>query len=381
MVAANWWYLWYEDRARQEPPSFARHSFLAAREGFALPDIRIWPAESRTLLECCPYEHAHAAVRFLNRSDFSLDREAARDETIRLVEAVLDKLSEKQIAGTCLQEEWRLITHSESNEGERTFCECAARLGIDPYALGPQVRTKLEELLVQLPVSVLQDFFDSADPAQFSEQADPLIAFFRSAEVQDFDNVWKHIPRGDRELMATLPAWRQGYEYAHFLRNEMDLNGQRYANIDEILASLKVDSRKVSITSWPTEQMDAVTGLSARQAPVFSLSGQRTESRNFAFCRALGEHLQSEETQHMVLTRRSDSLRQKRSRAFAAEFLAPAQQILALLTHTAVTDEDCEDIGREFGVSSWVIQRQIVNHRLANYVGPPFWGPPVESRG
>jgi hypothetical protein len=264
----------------RSPLPFARHSFLAAREGFALPDIRIWPAESRTLLECCPYEHAHAAVRFLNRSDFSLDREAARDETIRLVEAVLDKLSEKQIAGTCLQEEWRLITHSESNEGERTFCECAARLGIDPYALDPQVGTKLEELLVQLPVSVLQDFFDSADPAQFSEQADPLIAFFRSAEVQDFDNVWKHIPRGDRELMATLPVWRQGYEYAHFLRNEMDLNGQRYANIDEILASLKVDSRKVSITSWPTEQMDAVTGLSARQAPVFSLSGQRTESRN-----------------------------------------------------------------------------------------------------
>jgi hypothetical protein len=43
-----------------------------------------------------------------------------------------------------------------------------------------------------------------------------------------------------------------------------------------------------------------------------------------------------------------------------------------------VTDEDCEDIGHQFGVSSWVIERQIVNHRLAKYVGPPFWGPAAE---
>src|ERR1700691_3693507 len=95
-LAANWWHLWYEDRAHQEPPAFARHSFLAAREGFALPDIRIWPTESRILIECWPYEHVHAGVRFLNRLDLSLDMEGVRDETIRLIEAVLDKLSEKQ---------------------------------------------------------------------------------------------------------------------------------------------------------------------------------------------------------------------------------------------------------------------------------------------
>jgi hypothetical protein len=44
--------------------------------------------------------------------DFSLNRETVRDEAIRLVEAVLAKLSEKQVAGTCLQEEWRLIADS-----------------------------------------------------------------------------------------------------------------------------------------------------------------------------------------------------------------------------------------------------------------------------
>jgi hypothetical protein len=251
-------------------------------------------------------------------------------------------------------------------------------MGIDPYALDPEVGAKIEEFLVRLPASVRQDFFDSADPAKLSEQAQPLLDFFRSAEAQDFENVWKHIPRADRKPTSSLPPWRQGYEYARFLRNEMGLNGRRYSNVEEILASLKVDSGKVPIRDWPTEQMDAVTGVSAHQAPVFALSGQRTESRGFAFCRALGEYLQSPEPQHLVLTRRSDSLRQKRSRAFAAEFLAPAEQIRGILKRATVTDEDCEDIGHEFGVSSWVIQRQIVNHHLAKFVGPPFWGPPAD---
>jgi hypothetical protein len=291
-LAANWWHLWYEDRARQEPLSIAQHSFLAAQEGFALPDLRIWPAESRVLLECCPYVHAHAAVRFLNGLDFSLDREDVRDESIRLVEAVLEKLSEKQIT--------------------RVFCEYAARLGVDPYALGPEVGGKIEDLLIRLPASVRQDFFDSAEPGNLSKQAEPPLGFLRSAEGQVLENVWKHIP-GAAQCPASLPPWRQGYEYARFLRREMGLDGQEYANVAEILASLKIDCAKVQIGAWPTEQMDAVMGVSAHKAPVFALSGRRAETRNFVFCRALGEYLQSPEPQPLVLTRRSDSLRQKRS--------------------------------------------------------------------
>lgn len=255
---------------------------------------------------------------------------------------------------------------------ERTFCEYAARLGLDPYALDPEVGRKLEDLVVRLPASIRQDFFDSADPARLSEQADPLIAFFRSAEVQDLENVRKHIPRADRELMASLPAWRQGYEYARFLRDEMGLNGHGYSNVDQILASLRVDSGKVSITAWPTEQMDAVTGLSARQAPVFSLSGQRTESRKFAFCRSLGEYLQDPGVPTPDLNPTLGFTAPEEEPGFCGRVLGSRATNLGLFTHADVTDEDCEDMGRQFGVSSWVIQRQVANIAWRNMSVRPF---------
>ena len=290
-----------------------------------------------------------------------------------MIEAVLGKLSAEGIAGTCLQEEWQRIRTSESDSAERQFCEFAARLGEDPYTIDPKVGSEIEHSLSDLHPSVHKDFFDSADPAKLKEEAKPLIEFLhRASKVQQSTNPWNHVPVPSFDIVKATPPWEQGYEYARFLRKELGLNGQRFSNEAEILSSLGIDLTRVPIDVWPTEQLDAVTGVSAQGTPIFALSGTRSEARNFAFCRAFGEFLQEREPQPIILTRRSVSQRQKRSRAFAAEFLAPAEQIRKYLKSSVATDRDCEDLGAVFGVSSWVIQHQIVNHRLAEYAGPSF---------
>ncbi|KGO32810.1 hypothetical protein JT06_18235 [Desulfobulbus sp. Tol-SR] len=60
--------------------------------------------------------------------------------------------------------------------------------------------------------------------------------------------------------------------------------------------------------------------------------------------------------------------RQKRNRAFAAEFLAPADAIRKRLTAGEVSQEDIDDLAGDMGVSPFVVEHQIVNHRLAEVV-------------
>ena len=60
--------------------------------------------------------------------------------------------------------------------------------------------------------------------------------------------------------------------------------------------------------------------------------------------------------------------RQAQSRAFAAEFLAPANALRPRLPSDSIDAEDVDDLGREFGVSSEVIRHQVRNHDLAEVV-------------
>ena len=57
--------------------------------------------------------------------------------------------------------------------------------------------------------------------------------------------------------------------------------------------------------------------------------------------------------------------RQKRNRAFAAEFLAPAEQIKRRLAGKETTREEMDEIAYTMGVSSYVVAHQVQNHGLA----------------
>lgn len=83
-------------------------------------------------------------------------------------------------------------------------------------------------------------------------------------------------------------------------------------------------------------------------------------------CRALFEYLHDEESAAgIVASTRSE--RQKRNRAFAAEFLAPASEIRRRIGRVrTVTADQIEALSEEFGTSEWVIRHQIENHGLAN---------------
>ncbi len=69
----------------------------------------------------------------------------------------------------------------------------------------------------------------------------------------------------------------------------------------------------------------------------------------------------------LVTVARTD--RQKCNRAFAAEFLAPAQWIRERIDGSQVSPDEMDDWAQELGVSTVVVGHQIENHRLAEVAG------------
>ena len=113
----------------------------------------------------------------------------------------------------------------------------------------------------------------------------------------------------------------------------------------------------------PPRAITAISAPASTGSPVFGLPpSRRPDSRRFALCRSLGDFIASPQP---ALVTQSNTERQQRGRAFAAEFLAPAELIRERIDGQRVCADDIDDIAAHFQVSADVIRLQIRNHGLA----------------
>lgn len=104
------------------------------------------------------------------------------------------------------------------------------------------------------------------------------------------------------------------------------------------------------------ERSNGNVGLVLRRGP--------QASETFRCARLIGELLGTSESVGAATS--TQSARQKRNRAFAAEFLVPAESLRDRVgPYTLHEGDDLDVIAAEYGVSSWVVRHQIENHRIA----------------
>ena len=136
----------------------------------------------------------------------------------------------------------------------------------------------------------------------------------------------------------------------------------------DLSACLGVDNQALQRVILPTNGharfFDAVVDVNEKGSPGFLIEKRQEEAKKFALCRGLFEYLTSAPgAPALISTTRSE--RQKRNRAFAAEFLAPAALLKEHLRGETFTEEEVDEVADVFGVSSYVIRHQIANHHLA----------------
>lgn len=370
-IATNWWFLFFEIEAPGRDSSggyFNRHNIRSGAEGYAVPSVLISPTGGSVLLEWRPIRLASYRIEFLGEGSARFATAQVREFFANLIQVVLRRLDDLGLTSTLLHEEWKAISTADEEEVE--FCAASAALGLHPYTLNDPAQQQILAVGHLVPAAVSEDFFATATFPFLSEQASRLIQAIGLSRSNEADL------RGIKRLQkayarpATLGGspWQQGYGFAQRLRRDLGLNGQVLVSLSDVANALSVSEHEMGASVFAIPEVrapfDAVVDVNDAGSPGFVISKRREEAVKFAFCRGLFEYLSSPHGEPMLVTRtRSD--KQKRNRAFAAEFLVPASALQQRLTGDIVGEEEVDDLAAEFHVAPHVIFHQLENHGIA----------------
>lgn len=379
--ATHWWILWNElgtpDR-RREPAYRLRHSLRDAREGYALPNLDIHSLGDAVRLTWEPQRLPYHRLEFLGGGFAELPLDVVVGAVKDLISAVVGRLadympetntrSQLKRSPTLLEQEWAAILAADDDE--KQFCEAAGTLGLDPYVLDDQGRATLLGSSTILPSSIQKDLFSVANFNELPLESERTLAALGTCRANTANlQVLKDLRNdGLRQTLVEheLP-WRQGYAFARAFRQELGLSpSQPLRSLAALAAALHVPEAELheAVRTSPLPRATSVAmDCNTQDSPGFAMRAGREHARMFHLSRAPFEALTAP-TPTALLTNASSS-RQRRNRAFAAEFLAPAKALQERFSDRAIITDDIDEVAEEFGVSTFLIEHQLENHGIA----------------
>jgi len=368
-LASHWWGLLYEAETPGRDGYDLRHNLRFGREGFALPNLLINPTGARALLEWHPFHLPEAQISFTGNGTRVVPLRSIQEALAALIDTVLDRLDQQGVTDSYLHQEWQTIQGTD--EDEAAFCIAAAQLGQDPYSLDEQVADSIVAAAGKLPAQWQEDFFSVADSLQLEAQTRLVErARERARKARDQFAAICRLRTHTEKIDSRGAPWEQGYELARALREHLGLDAAPLSTDEALANAFAIPSLAgLGLEDLAASKLfDAMVDCEDGGSPAFLTTKHRTEQIRFAFCRALFEYLSSADSPSALVTvARTD--RQKRNRAFAAEFLAPASWLRQRISGNWVGQDEVDDWAYALGVSTRVIEHQIENHSLARLAG------------
>ncbi len=370
-IAWNWWPLFHEPEVHwlREQRGYAfRHNLRSVGEGIAMPNVELRPQGRMLHVVWEPASHLYSLVDFLGQGKALADLEQVVAELYGFVDSVIARLEEEGVGETQLRQAWDAILQTLTDLEEQDFCQAVALQGRDPYTLTEEEENRILETARILPQTLLEDFLQLGSWTGLLEQAQALnkkieILSENPGELTQLIDLRRALSNPDDRILP----WDQGYALARTVRAALGTNGYPPSSLEKLAGILGVSSHRlceVVRVENVFAGVEALLGENKRGSPGFILRPRsKQENQVFAFCRALGDYFLSSQSPSLVSSGNTE--RQKRNRAFAAEFLAPAEMIKKYLSAVEVTLEDIEDIAHELGVSLYVVLHQVQNHDLA----------------
>ena len=371
-LATNWWFIGHEcgNPAKEADPAFRRrHALRSGREGYAFPDLEVIPSGARTHLVWKRNLSPWTKVEFLAEGKIWTDSIEFRESCADLVDRVIRRLASLGVEGTFLEEEWTAI--QAGNQEESEFCETTAGLGWDPYDLDDEGRALVLRISEVLNGAVLEEAIAALDPSTLTKGSAAIVSAIDDAKSNGISlnrlNCIRQQALSERSFVRANP-WDAGYNAARRLRRELDLEDVPLRTDADIADALDEDPESLERVRQPVVFSEArlIDGVITRgegDTPAFAFRSLHDYHWRFHFCRAIAEVLAPPSTDKLLTKAHSE--RQQRNRAFAAEFLAPSRGLKKRVSRPVLDAEDIDELAVEFGVSSRVIEHQVVNHGIA----------------
>jgi hypothetical protein len=302
-------------------------------------------------------------VRFWAGPTEVLVRADAEESLGRFVDLVCERLAAKGLLETSVQLRWARVRQSRRNPGEAKFCEAAGALGLDPYQIDDQSTDLIEQAAALFGGETLPEFLAGTGYADHRlvirwvtavERRPPYMA--RVAELRSTaEESARRAPERQFE-----ESWALGYRRARAMRHVLNLRAAARFRSFRTLAEKLGASRSYTLA----RKVDGIRALrSDRPDAIYihmRLHGDSPQAKAlhlFSFARAVGDAVCFPAEERAPVNELHAAYRQSAGRAFAAEFLAPIDEIRSMLED----GHDAVSIADEFGVSTTVIERQLEN--------------------
>jgi hypothetical protein len=356
-LAHDWWNL-FGNRDQEI-------SLIKYRMGYAVPDVRFSFDGAAFEISAHQFSYRNPNVRFWAGPSDVLGRSDAEQLLGGFIEEILQKLSQSDLRETSAALRWARIQESRASDDEVAFCEAAGALGVDPYQVDSEASAIIESAAELFSGEALNEFLAGAR----GNPAGPLFRWIRQVEG------WPRLKSLVGNLSGAAAAaaeksphkanersWELGYRRARALRSVLGLGLadrlRTYKSIAEKLGAskqYKLAPRVDGIRALRSDQENGVHIYLRNHGN----SPDAKAGETFAFARAVGDAVCFPAISRSPVNELHDAFRQAAGRAFAAEFLAPIDEIQSMRRD----GKDVLSIADEFSTATELINRQLENHQ------------------
>ena len=218
-------------------------------------------------------------------------------------------------AGNSLGRAWNALNDLDTDELE--FSRAAALLGIDPFDAPDHVADAIVAFWERADPSVREDALALANQDSLDRVADWLDHAVSTLAGEQQDNDWNAVRQALPPPSGVEP-WARGYALARAARDTIGVNAGR------------IDFHKAGPLAIPCRETQPpsarIHGLVGTQTPACMTAPRGESGTRFIIARALGDYLDRSIPGHGLLSSLATD-RQAQSRAFAAEYLVPADSL------------------------------------------------------
>jgi hypothetical protein len=302
-------------------------------------------------------------IRFWAGPTEIMDRAEAEAQIGGFIEKILSRLDQRNVTETSAALRWARVQASRANTDEASFCEAAGALGLDPYQIDDGAAQSIEDAAALFQGEPLAEFLAGARGTNqrllLQWVGDMKQRPRYQARIADLREIAVQIA-GNVPARSDEAGWSLGYRRARSVRQVLSLQaGSRFPSYKLLAEKLNASSsfrlaRDVDGIRVLREDHSDGVRLHVRK---HGSSARARESELFSFCRAVGDVVCFPDECLAPVNNLHAAHRQAAGRAFAAEFLAPIDEVRSMQE----SGRDVVSMAEEFHVSTALIERQLEN--------------------
>ncbi|HEV7369492.1 MAG TPA: hypothetical protein VGO20_10355 [Arenibaculum sp.] len=349
-LLSHWWRLLY----RRDDPFSLLPTFAGKSPSKNSILVKSW-GKHIELTSSPISENSRSSVYLTNTDDF------AGQAMDFIVQTAVRIFHEKRRFHTKVESFLNRIKDVLEQPEEISFCRAAGALGLSPHATGDAVARSIRVLVNFIADEDPRlDFASSIHPDRLPEALDWI------ASKTDDGNTKNHLEglpdlrhRINEERREPAPGdrpWLIGTETAKRTRQLLGLGEDRALGTLASLVQQFGGRRDFESSTFIEGRLRGWCAV-RNSAPVVVARQEDMEATTFIVGRAIGDYLIFGERDAPVADMYTD--RQAAGRAFAAEFLAPAEGVLRMINEE---DMSMSDVARHYGAKMGVIKKQYYNN-------------------